>query len=325
MAIAQDPNFQGRPTGSEQSFESFMQSELVPAAEALESQRLTQRSKLVKQAWGFGVLVAASIPLSMQMQSYGWTIMISIVSALVLGITYSRSAKLNRQFKTGIAPLLVRRVCGADARYTPFEGIPLPDFELTGLWNRKPNRYKATDGISGKRDKTSYRFCEINAEYEVETRVRHGNSWSTEMDVQTIFTGVLFQADFNKTFDGQLIVKRCGLEENMETPSIGVDHKDFSQRFEVYGSELELAANILSPELMEALLKLDDQFRNKLEFSFLNGMIYIAHSTLDDRLESSMWTSYLDQESVRSSIVHLEQWVSVVDFLDLNRRVWSKT
>ncbi|MEI6408388.1 MAG: DUF3137 domain-containing protein [Bacteroidota bacterium] len=318
MAIAQDPNFQEKQTDAEQRFEAFMQSELVPAAEALESQRLAQRSKLVKQAWGFGILVAASIPLSMQMQSYAWTIGLGIVSALVLGITYSRSAKLNRQFKTGIAPLLVSRVCGADARYMPYEGIPLSDFELAGLWSRKPDRYKASDGISGKRGKNWYRFSEVVAEYEAETRVRHGNSYSMETERHAIFTGVLFQTDFKKALTGRLIIKRQGHDENIDLPRVALDDETFAQRFEVYATDSAQAQSILSQVFMDKLLQLDRKFQNNLEFSFINGMIYVAHSTPDDRLESSMWTSYLDQESVRSTMVYLEQWVSVVDLLDLN-------
>jgi hypothetical protein len=313
-----------QPVVADQSFEAFMQAELLPAAQALEAQRLKQRTRLVNQAWVLGSLVAASIPLSMQLQNPLWSIVTAIIAAVILGITYSTSAKLNRQFKTGIAPLLVRRVCGSDARYTPFEGIPAQDFSLTGLWRRTPDRYKSADGISGKRDKTWYRFSEVIAEYEVETRVRHGNSYSTETEWHAIFTGVLFQADFNKSFDGRVIVKRQGHDENIDLPRITLDHEAFEQRFQVYGLDPVQAHYVLSPALMESLLQLDDQLRNKLEFSFLNGTIYIAHTTPDDRLESSMWTSYLDQESVRSAIVYLEQWVSVVDLLDLNRRIWSK-
>lgn len=302
-----------------QDYEAFIASELKPAAEALEQQRLQQRSRLVRRAWLACALVGAAILLSMQLKNPVWAILVTTASAVVLGATYGKSAKLNRQFKTGIAPLIVQHVCGSDARYTPFDGIGAEAFAASGLWTHTPDRYKAADGVSGKIGKTNYRFCEIDAGFENETRVRHGNSWSIETEYHPIFTGVLFQADFNPPFDGRVVIKRRGHDENLNLPQLTPGYEAFAARFDVYGSDPDLARNLLSPALMDALMHIDDRMRNKLEFSFVNGTIYIAHSTPDDRLESSMWTSYLDQESVRSSVLYLEQWVSVADLLDLKR------
>ena len=77
---------------------------------------------------------------------------------------------------------------------------------------------------------------------------------------------------------------------------------------------------------MERILNLKKRryLKNTLKIALIYSKLYLTISDLDS-LEIGLSKKYLEFENIEGYLHRLSQIVSIVEELNLNRRIWSKT
>lgn len=165
-----------------------------------------------------------------------------------------------------------------DAQYFPNRGLTELEVQTSELL-KKPDRFYSEDYLKGSVKGVNFVSSDLNLQ---ERRVS-SNGKTTTVHYVTYFLGRFFIIDFNKKFDGKILV----LEEKRSTlfskyKSIKLESIEFNKTFNTYSLDEHNAFYVLTPHLMEALLELEAKNPGRLYVSFIRDKLYIAiHNNRD--------------------------------------------
>ncbi|MET4081931.1 hypothetical protein ABIB40_001882 [Pedobacter sp. UYP30] len=215
----------------------------------------------------------------------------------------------------------------------PNAGIGETEFIDTQLFTNSPDRYSTEDLVSGKADKTSFYFAEVNAEYKTETTTKNG----TQTNWHNIFKGILFTADFNKNFNGVTVVRpkdfgnALGAWFSKNLFSIGsknlvqLENINFEKTFVTHAIDQVEARYILTPAMMERILALNHQSKDTVSLSFINTKMYIAFPLDRNCFEAPIFKTLLNPNLLNEDVATIKFMYDVVREMDLNTRIWNKS
>ena len=211
-------------------------------------------------------------------------------------------------------------------------GIEASEFVYTQLFTQDPDRYNTEDLVTGCAGKTKFYFAEVHAEYKTVTQTKNG----TRTEWHDIFKGIIFAADFNKNFNGVTIVrpKNFGnalgawFSKNVfsfgENDVVKLENPDFDKTFVTYGSDQVQARYILTPTMMERVLKLNHESKYDITLSFIESRMYIAFPLNRNYFEAPVFKSLLNPDALNDDITTIKFMYDIVKELDLNTRIWGK-
>ncbi len=251
---------------------------------------------------------------------------IFLVTGLVLLFTFFSKKKIYvAAFKENIIRRIIRYI-DPSFRYDPGAFIHENDYKSSGLFLDQTDRYGGDDYIEGKRDKTFFCFSELHTQKRVSTG--KSTHWVT------IFKGLFFITDFNKNFQSRTYVYSerypqlnfftklfssfaSGLEK------VKLESTEFEKKFIVYGGDQVEARYILTPSLMERMVKLDEMMGPGISFSFVKTNLYVAIPVRHALFEPSIFSksSFGDLEGYYNTV---QMVFDIIDELKLNDRLWNK-
>ncbi|WP_293784783.1 DUF3137 domain-containing protein [uncultured Pedobacter sp.] len=214
----------------------------------------------------------------------------------------------------------------------PDQGIAVAEFMYTQLFTQEPDRYKTEDLVTGCANKTRFYFAEVHAEYKTVTQTKNG----TRTEWHDIFKGIIFAADFNKNFNGITIVRPKGFANALGAwfsknvfsfggnDVVKLENPDFDKTFITYGSDQVEARYILTPALMERILKLNHQTKYDISLSFIESRMYIAFPLNRNYFEAPIFKSLMNAEALDNDVTTVKFMYDIVQELDLNTRIWGK-
>ncbi|OGF46372.1 MAG: hypothetical protein A2452_00825 [Candidatus Firestonebacteria bacterium RIFOXYC2_FULL_39_67] len=256
-----------------------------------------------------------------------------IGAAIFALVYYIVSKSYKRQFKSEIIGKLVK-FFDDSLFFDQGSCIPGSQYMTSRIFPKNPDRYKGEDYVGGKLDKTAIEFSEVHSEYKTESRDSKGNVRTTW---HTIFRGIFFIADFNKTFAGVTVVlpdtaeRMFGflgtmLQEYNFTRGklIKLEDPKFEKEFAVYGDNQVTARYILSTSLMERIMEFKKKTGRPLHMSFVDSKVYIALSYNKNLFEPKLFTTLLDFNVVLEYYNDLALLTGIVEDLNLNTRIWTK-
>lgn len=209
------------------------------------------------------------------------------------------------------------------------------EFYKSKIFTTSADRSRGEDLIYGKIDKTDIKFSELHLEYKTTSTDSNGN---TREQWHTIFKGVFFIADFNKHFNTETIVLPDGLERVFgkfarKLQNIGkrkgkklihLENPEFEKYFKVYADDEIESRYLLTPALMDRILTLKKTSNIKISFSFIDSNIYMALPILKNLFEPRIFNNNYSYEFLKESFSYLITFISIVDELNLNTRIWTK-
>jgi len=259
---------------------------------------------------------------------------IAVAGGVWLGVKYSRfHAPYKEAFKAKVIPALVK--CVDDRlQYHPEHGL-ISDYTASKLFMRSYDRYKAEDTITATYEKTRFSFGEVFTEYKTTSTDSKGNrreSW------HTIFRGLFFVGDFNKNFNGETIIDQDNMERifgklgrtfqqwngDRAGDLIRLENPEFEKRFAVYSTDEQECRYILTPSLMERILKINERSGRKICMSFRNNKVYLAYSIDEDLFEPKVFRQTLKVEDAEFLTKVIDMMSDIVEDLNLNTRIWTK-
>lgn len=143
---------------------------------------------------------------------------------------------------------------------------------------------------------------------------------------KTIFNGIFILFDFNKKFKGKTVVYSNNINNTFscargEKVDVNLEDVVFSKEWKVKATDQIEARYILTPMLMEQMLKVKRLFKgNSVEFSFFDNKLFIAISTYNNLFETtSLFSSALGYKRVENVIYQFYSIFSIIKILKLKK------
>ena len=331
--------FLNGPTFDSRATQTDMGTRLAPTLQVLDAERQRQAAKCRTAA--IVCVVIALVGALLVVGATGGRVSYWIIAPLLLaGIIYTFVAGGAKKayadgFKTMVMPALVSAF--GELHFTPNSGLGESEFNRANLFP-SPDRYSSEDLITGRIGETSLRFSEVHAEERRTTTDGKGN---TRTHYVTIFRGLFFIADFNKNFVGTTYIVPEGISGSLgrfgkSIQSLGgkmagrgqlvqLEDPEFERQFVVYSSDQTEARYILSSSLMRRYLALEGRFGGEVSAAFLGGSLYLMVASGQNWFEPPSLSTPLTMQSLGPVLSQLQLTTGMVQNLDLNTRVWSKT
>lgn len=269
---------------------------------------------------------------------------VSFVIALVPAMwarhfTYSNSYNRYRTaFKSRIVSALVKLCKPKGSRkvhYNLRESVSVEEFDESRLF-RAPDIFTGEDLITATIGTTRIRFSQIEA--KAITPSATGRTFTLVHG--TIFKGLFFVADFNKTFEGTTIIGTDTSEELLGrfgrvlqriekqlTPQpsnqVHVEDPEFERLFNVYSTDHVEARHILSPAFIQRLSTLRARHGSDIYVSFSARQMFLAMPLRHGWLEPPSSYQPLNIEILEPCFEQLKLAFGIVEELNLNEQIWS--
>ena len=236
----------------------------------------------------------------------------------------------NVDFKDKIIAPLIQEIDN-NLHYSPQAHIPTAEFNRSKLFTTRPDRVSGNDYVQGSIDAIPVEFSDFHAEK------KHKDSKGNET-WEKLFMGLFLISEFPKNFQGQTIIlpdsaqKIFGdlvgnyLQSNnfSRNELVKMDNPEFEKEFVVYSSDQIEARYILTPALMQKLLRYKKKTKHPIYVSFIGGKIYLAIEYNNDMFEASLFHSLLEYKIAMEYIKTLHLAIGIVEELKLNQKLWSK-
>jgi len=313
-----------------EELKKFFNEKLLPDLQVLEQKRksLVGKTIVISVVAAIAGFFAVSIISSGGHIGPAFVAPLIIVAAIAVFVYYFYYRDFAYSFKTQIIEKLVKFI-DENLQYQPHDKIPLSIFMLSKIFTTEPNRYGGDDLVTGKIGQTAIKFSEIDA--------KHESGSGKNRTVVQIFKGLFFVADFNKNFTCRTVVlpdtaeKLFGwLGQKLQEMNIfrgqlvKLEDAEFEQHFAVYSNDQIQARYILSPSLMERIVRFKAETGRKIYLSFVGSSVFVAIWFERNLFEPKLFSSMIDFETIREYYDDLALAVGIVDDLNLNTRIWSK-
>lgn len=251
----------------------------------------------------------------------------------IIGVKAYRQKKEYRAvFKNTVIAELVKRV-NPTWSYDPDKMINPEIYVHSNLFTEPFDRYNGDDFVSGVIEKTDFECSELHTEYK---EVRYNNKGQREEHWVTIFKGLFFHADFNKNFNGSTFVlpdfsekifgKFGQIFQKIMGPYqlVKLENIDFEKKFVVYSTDQIEARYILTPTIMEAILRISYLHNYTVRFAFVGSRVYCALSISKDLFEPKIFSKAINLKDAESMYNLLKLNEIIIQELNLNTRIWTK-
>jgi hypothetical protein len=305
---------------TDREFDEFYLAELLPGLKKLEA----SRENVLVVAYLSAIPVIAFI-LAYLSGNPWWMLAAFAASASAYFRYRSMRGSYAKDYKARIVRKIVRF---ADERleYRPGRGVSESQFIASGLVETDLSRFESEDLVSGRLGETEIAFSEVR------TWARGGKDSSRRS-----FNGLFFSADFNKRFKGRTLVLPDRAERFLgeagkfaqtviprDEKLVKLENPEFERLFAVYGSDPIEARYILSPSLMERLVRLRSRIKHRALVSFSDNRVILTVEYDGDAFEPNVLIPVASLETT-TLYFHLVQFMAgIVDDLRLNTRVWGK-
>lgn len=306
---------------SESELREFFRRELLPELRGYERRRKSALARVWNRATAI-VLVTSIV----------FSFAIGNPLPLVLAVAWFiyRFTQVVTSLQHDLKENLVSRVLrfwNPDLEYVPNGSIGEDEFRASHLYSSTWNRYRGEDLVRGRSGATDFRFCELRV-----TRKEQKRSEGT------VFSGLFFVADFHKSFRGRTFVlpdvaERTfgslgralqGLQSVDGADLVTLENVEFEKYFRVYATDPVEARYLLTPSLMERIVRLRKNGASEIRIAFARQKLHLAMPLSHDLFALDPTKSAISEEGMRTWIGELELAIGLVEELDLNTRIWSK-
>ncbi len=310
---------------------------LIQSLEAMRQEYLSKKIKANRVALTVGViglcgviaLIASRVSIFPLFIVAGFiAIIVSMVRHLMLNST--RTQYLTR-FKFELFTQVTKRIA-PEIDYQPHTSRSKEDLKATGLISSRIDRFSGQDYFSGKFGETQMGFSEVHAERRETTTDSKGRSRTRWV---TVFRGIFFSADFHKHFQGEVLIEPDFAEstfgwlgrkvQGLSGDLVRLENPVFEQAYKVRATDQVEARYLLTPTMQERLLELQNTWGSKTMISLKAGWIHILIPSPGDWFECDPEIAAADLRQMQTFADQLLRLLDVIDTLDLNTRLWTKS
>lgn len=239
------------------------------------------------------------------------------IGMIFLGIGYFNFSKVSKEFKNKYLRELVSNTFD-EASYFPDKGVNVNQVYKSDLV-KKADRHHTEDLIMGKVDGVSFVTSDVRLE---ERRVRHTKN-GTQVYYVTYFLGRFFEFEFPKEFKSKILVTEGGLFTWFSKyKKIELESVEFNQKFKTYSMNEHDTFYVLTPHLMESIMKLERQNPGSLGLTFDGTRLYILINNNINTFDLKLFKT-IDMSVISSLEKDLSVIKEIVQELNLNRKIFN--
>lgn len=318
---------------SPEEFDAFVRGELAPLIADIERERreVAERRRAVRLPGPFKLAIAG-LGVAIALWARSLELLVLAIGA-PFAIDAFRMMRVPDTATPRIREQLLRRVVqfwDPSFRYQPAGSISRAEFDASRLFEgERIDRFRGEDLVTGKHGLTQFRFSELRAE-----RIEKSGKQTRRV---TVFHGLFFVADFPKHFRGETLLLPDRAERHLGAfgrafQALGggfglrlvqLEDPAFERAFAVYSSDETEARYLLSPSLMQRILRFRENSGAKLRLAFSAGRLCMALPLSNDLFAVDVATP-LTPATLKRWMGELLFATGIVDDLDLNTRIWSK-
>lgn len=290
----------------------------------MESLRKTARNDLI-----FGIIIVV-IGIVLTVTQSQPLFLLFIIPAIVLFVLSNKAwKKFSAAYKDGVVRAALESVF-TGLTFEPALGISREEIRETEMM-QTGDRFTSNDLISGQYNGVSFRQSDVHIEEEHTDSEGH-TSYST------IFRGRWMIFDFNKDFasDLQVVGKHFGAnkrkgngffglfaskEKKME--KIELENEAFNKQFTVYAHDTTEAFYILTPHMMEAMLRLHDGCESPIMLLFFRGQLHVAVNNGKDAFEPSLFREFDPEREAETVLADTRVITAFVDEMRLDNDMFK--
>ncbi len=260
-------------------------------------------------------------------------LVVSVIGLIVIGVRGNKAWKLYRsRFKEQVVREVVRLV-NPDWDYHPTDRVDSPVYYQSDIFRKQVDRYNGDDLVKGVLDKTDFECSELHTQYKqvtTDSKGRRQERWVT------IFRGLFFHADFNKEFIGRTYVSPDTAERLLgkfgrrfqkmagPAPLVVLENVDFEKAFVVHATDQIEARYILTPTIMEAMLRIKQLYNCAVHFSFIGSRVYCALGMNKALFEPKLFGAVINLHEIEDMYHLFKVNEVIIQELNLNTRIWTK-
>ncbi|HBY20405.1 MAG: hypothetical protein A2Y24_06625 [Clostridiales bacterium GWE2_32_10] len=317
-----------------EEFRDYFETQIVQSIEPLENQRI----KVLKKTT---VVLVVMVIIPIAILVFGNQELLRVDGEPLLQLTFFYVAIcgailywMKKSYVSDFKDKIIEKIVGFfDDSFIYKKNSCISDniFNCCEIFDTTPNKYSGDDYVSGvivdqeyldklgQKKGTKIEFSEIKAEKESGT--------GKHRTVHTIFKGLFFMADYNKNFSGITRVlpdyKKRWLFAGKDR--VMLEDPEFERLFEVYSTDQIEARYILTPSLMDRLKSFKQKTGRPVYASFVNNKIYVAIEYARNLFEPDIFKTLYDFAPMQQYFEDLQFAISIVEELNLNTRIWSKS
>ena len=317
-------------------FDAFYEKHLIPAINTLEAERKT----VVRRIWFWLLLIvptgSALTWYLVHIGAYDFFIILSFMGSLTctVGVLTNFRIRYDDNFNARIVRPIIH-FFDPTLDYTPSGCVAKSLFDQSRLYEgAPPERYGGANMVSGTLGKTRMCFSEVTAQRVTLVASKDGGK---EERVTTLFKGVFFSADFNKSFSGATFVFPDRAEKVLGSVGqllqsrrtdygeiVKLEDPEFERAFVVYSDSQIESRYILTPALMQRLLDFRRRCKRKFQVSFVGSNVNVSIDLGRNLFEDRLFRTLLKPSIYETYWNDLDLLTGIVDELNLNSRIWTK-
>lgn len=245
-----------------------------------------------------------------------------LIFTYVIVSVFSHRTNIQMQYETAYKQFIVKRTLESfftDLLYIPEKGIDKEVLKNSYIYTG--DIYSSNDYVKGKYKNVLFEQSDVKI---VEKREEKDSKGNTHTYYDTIFQGKWMIFDFNKNFKYNLAVVQDSIVYPKEVKKIKLENDDFNKKFAVYAGNEEEAFYILTPHMMERLLKLDEDNKGRVSLLFKDNKLYIGLNNYTDSFEPPTYMKKIDEKvEIEKALKDIKSITQFVDELDLDNNLFK--
>ncbi len=240
-----------------------------------------------------------------------------------------RRSEYRDNYKNNIVREVIKLIDPA-LKYAPYGYIGADKYNASEIITARYNDYGGDDLIEGKTGNIPFSMSEIHVTKE--TRDSKGRKRTV-----TVFHGLFYVAGFNKRLKHKTLVlpdKAEGIFGSLigkklqstfgRHQLVKLENPEFERLFVVYGTDQNEARYILTPKIMENMVKLKKAIKHPVKFSFKDDSMYILIKIKKPLFEPTYSPfKTLEFSQVKEVYELLAYSAIITEQLDLNNQIWG--
>lgn len=251
-----------------------------------------------------------------------WYLIIGLSFALAAAgsVAQTANSRLSRWFAREVARPAVAAL-GTDLTYSPLSTLTEWRVTSVDLLPVDPLQFTSEDEIRGVHQGVAF------ALHDVKAYLDFGRD-------QPLFEGIIAVLEFNKHFRGHTIVvpaneigaahRLAGTGKKRKVPRVTLSNPEFERCFASYATDDQQAHYVLTPKLMDLVLRARDSLGANLRLAFYENLLFVgvpSHYGLFDLHYTSSATAVQVFDDL---VAALRLAGDLIDTLDLETRIWTR-
>jgi hypothetical protein len=214
----------------------------------------------------------------------------------------------NAMYKTQFLPSILQSRLDKVFAFEPQNGLALEIVVNSGIFPGF-DFIATNDYLRASYKDVNFEYCDMQLQQE---RTSTDSDGDTHTTIVTVFTGVFIVAEFDHFVNTPLFVRAGGGSGNVATES-----EVFNRNFSVSCDEAVDALRILTPQMMDDLLKLREYCRKPISLAFFDDKIFFQTEPGRDLLEIAVDIKKPIEESRKQIDKDIDFIIGILDRLNL--------